>query len=325
MNRWRELLDERLEEAAASLGAVPGVRGLVLGGSVGRGEPWPLSDIDLLPIVSTGTDAPAEIERRRAVLVDWWAASGRAQTLDVGWLSFSEEEVVRVVGAGASGAAERMSDPRWFHALDKAYGGRGVHDPRGLAGGFARWASATRFDPAVVLARVRVCRDQMLASRERAGDAAREDDRVVATVYLRDAARSLQLVLVDQWGERLGSMAREWTRFEHIAKRHGRAELAATLAWVAGADADQAGERAQLAPAWLKERIDLAYRARLEVCEGVTAKQNARDQLAAFSVLVARRRRAPWGDWTGVPDPALASKLATLDRLVSESGMASTA
>jgi hypothetical protein len=34
--RWRELLDQRLAEAVTELAAVPGVRGLVVGGSLGR-------------------------------------------------------------------------------------------------------------------------------------------------------------------------------------------------------------------------------------------------------------------------------------------------
>ena len=38
--RWRQLLTERTEEAISKLGEVPGVQGLVLGGSIGRGEPW---------------------------------------------------------------------------------------------------------------------------------------------------------------------------------------------------------------------------------------------------------------------------------------------
>lgn len=113
--RWRQLLHERVEEATAALGSVPGVRGLVLGGSVGRGEPWPLSDIDLLPIVAAGADAGPEIGRSQARLVDWWAASGRAQTLDVGWLCFTDAEVEAVLGAGPGHAAERMADPRWLH------------------------------------------------------------------------------------------------------------------------------------------------------------------------------------------------------------------
>ena len=41
-----------------------------------------MSDIDLLPVFAD-PDAAAALDRRRAELVDWWAASGRAQTLDV--------------------------------------------------------------------------------------------------------------------------------------------------------------------------------------------------------------------------------------------------
>jgi hypothetical protein len=56
--RWRELLDQRLAEAVADLGAVPGVRGLIVCGSIGRGRPRPLSDIDLVPIYAGGPGRP---------------------------------------------------------------------------------------------------------------------------------------------------------------------------------------------------------------------------------------------------------------------------
>src|SRR5262245_32521733 len=98
---WRELLAERVDEAIAELSAVDGVGGLVVGGSVGRGEPWPLSDIDMLPILVDDAQASAELERRRSFLVDWWAASGRAQTLDVGWLCFTTQEVEQALTGGA--------------------------------------------------------------------------------------------------------------------------------------------------------------------------------------------------------------------------------
>jgi predicted nucleotidyltransferase len=88
-DRWKQLLEQRLHEAITVLGQTPGLHGLIVAGSVGRATPWPMSDIDLLPIYATSTD-PAEsatqLDQRRAALVDWWAASGRAQTLDVGWL-----------------------------------------------------------------------------------------------------------------------------------------------------------------------------------------------------------------------------------------------
>jgi hypothetical protein len=36
---WRELLDYRVAETVAVLGSAPGVRGLIVGGSMGRGNP----------------------------------------------------------------------------------------------------------------------------------------------------------------------------------------------------------------------------------------------------------------------------------------------
>jgi predicted nucleotidyltransferase len=166
LSRWRALLEERLREATAILSAVPGVHGIIVGGSLGRNEPWPLSDIDLLPIRSA--EAADEVVRQQARLVDWWAASGRAQTLDVGWLAFTPEEARQAVEAGAIGAAALMRDRRWFHGLDKAYLGYGVHDPDGHAEAFAGWATTVRFDPRVIEARVREWKRQARDAQQRA-------------------------------------------------------------------------------------------------------------------------------------------------------------
>lgn len=313
--QWRALLAERVEEATRILGAVPGVRGLVVGGSVGRGEAWPLSDIDILPI--RPIDAAAEIERRRADLVDWWAASGREQTLDVGSLAFTEEEVTDAIASGPRGGAARMHDRRWFHGIDKACGGYGAGDPGGAAEAFAQWATTVRFAPDVIAARVAEWRRQALAAHEQA---LRAEDPREATVWLRDAARCLRLVLIEGWGERLGSMGREWTRFERIAERHGAAHLAGRIAFVAAADLEAARADVALAPTWLSARIACAYAARLEAGEAVSADENAREQIAAFRVHVVRRRPDLGGDWLRLPDPAFDAKMAELERLLSETG-----
>jgi hypothetical protein len=90
-----------------------------------------------------------------------------------------------------------------------------------------------------------------------------------------------------------------------MAEHHGQRALAAQIASLGGADPAAVQQRAELVPAWLQERIDLSYAARIAVGEDVSWAENARDQIAAFTDLVSRRPHFR-GPWIGTPDPALA-------------------
>ena len=81
---WRARLDARAEEAATAVGEIPGVVGVVLGGSYGRGEHWPLSDLDLI-VVGAGRpveDVAEEVDRCAYQLSEMWgpAAATRRST-----------------------------------------------------------------------------------------------------------------------------------------------------------------------------------------------------------------------------------------------------
>ena len=174
-----------------------------------------------------------------------------------------------------------------------------------------------RFHPTVVTARISTWRRQATQALAEAASV-QPGDPAKATYLLRESARALRLVLIEQWGERLGSMGREWTRFERMADRHHQRTLTARIATVAGADTPTAAQRARLAPPWLQERIDLCYAARTATAEDVSWAENARDQLAAFTVHVARHRPDLDGPWTGTPDPALDAHLAELRQLIAQ-------
>ena len=297
-----------MAEACHWLGGADGVHGLIVGGSVGRGEAWPMSDIDLLPIYVRSRDDDGPLEEQRAMLVDWWTGSGRAQALDVGKLAFTVDEVQDALTRTPEQAVALLDDPRWFHGMDKAYRGRAADPDDELTGAFVAWITATRFHPAIVEARRRTWRK----AAADALSAAPTSDARTATYLLREAARARRMDLLEGWGERLGSMGREWTRFERMARHHDHAEQAAGLARLAGADTTTAARRAEIAPAWLRERIDLCWAARRAVDEDVTPEQNARDQLVAYTLHVVRKRPDLDGPWTGSPEPRLREFLAEL-------------
>jgi predicted nucleotidyltransferase len=225
--RWRILQAERLEEAVDVIGSVKGVVGVVVAGSIG-GEAWPLSDIDLVPIVRAESNALQDIGRLQADLVDWWAASGQAQTLDVGWLAFTEAKVRRALAFEPAEAINLLGEPRWFHGVDKVYGGYGVADCHGLAEAFAAWATAIRFDLLVRERRARQALADVRHNQRLLAAAIERGDLVEATHELRNAPRGVRLIHVEYWSERLGSLGREWTHFERLAAKHGEADLAAS-------------------------------------------------------------------------------------------------
>ncbi|GGM31073.1 hypothetical protein GCM10011608_14570 [Micromonospora sonchi] len=55
-----------------------------------------------------------------------------------------------VVAAGPEYAVTRMADRRWFHGLDKAYGGHAASPDGELGEAFAAWTAEVRCHPAVV-------------------------------------------------------------------------------------------------------------------------------------------------------------------------------
>lgn len=298
---WRERLDARAEEALETLAAVPGVVGLVMGGSFGRGQHWPLSDLDVI-VVSSGRpvdDVITEVDWRAYQLSEMWGSSGIYTGVDAGRLTFDESEIREYDDLLA-----RMDDSRWLHVIDKIYGGRPSHDQRGAAQALLDLSARWRFDPAVVDRRITSwlsMAEQWLAHAE----LLIENDWTGAWIVIRRAATAVAEAATDRWGERAGSLGRYWTHFEARAHRHGRSAFADRLVTAAEA-------RPQPAPAvpeWLADRLALSYQARQLIGEDVTREQNDRDNLLAYAGLYRGRfpkASFPWMAPSSGTDPAAA-------------------
>lgn len=73
LGRWEPTLRDQAARATAALSRVAGVRGLLLGGT-----PWPLSEIDILPIseAALAERARAGVARERVALLARWEWEG---------------------------------------------------------------------------------------------------------------------------------------------------------------------------------------------------------------------------------------------------------
>jgi hypothetical protein len=300
---WRAKLAQRVEEAVASFSTIPGLRGLVLAGSIGRGAEWPLSDIDFLAIFEDDqlAEGKSALETRSLALRPQWRAEGWWTGVDTGKLSFGVAEVRRALEGEGVPVAELLADDRWYHSLDKGFRGRAVIDRDAHAGELAIWFTDRRFNPEVVAFRLTREQREVELSLRQAAICLGEGDLRGATINLRRAGQWLQILALEHWGERDASMARVGTQFENSAVARGRHDLIALVNKLNGLEDSAVESRMHAAPDWVWEWHDRAWRARQLVGDAVTAPQHARDVLRVCSMYELRYvTTGPFPAWLAI-------------------------
>lgn len=308
---WQAVLARRVDQAVAAFADVDGVSGLVLAGSIGRGELWPLSDIDLLPIYDDDRAQVAqhEVERRRVETLRPWIDEGWWTGLDIGRLMFLRSELDQLVALEGAQPDELMRDDRWYYSIDKGYRGRAVYDPEGLASRLARWLSEHRFAPDVVQFRLQRERREVAMAQEALVGRLGHGDHVGATVALRAAVKWLMIWQLEIWGERDVSQGRIGTRFTQLAKARSQSELALALDVLSSLADASVEQRMAAAPDWVWERHDRSFLARCSIGEGVSRIEDARDTLRVCAMYETRRISGPpFPAWLAIP-----TEISTLD------------
>jgi hypothetical protein len=295
LTRWRDIMTQRIVQAASAIGGIDGVESLILAGSNGTANPWPLSDIDLIPIYAdtTQTAAITQIDETRLALLEAWSTEGWHTGVDVGRLRFSVDELKSAFAAGDPDPVALLADERWYHSIDKAYGGRALIDPDGHAARLAAWFTTHRFDPAVVARRLEHSTAESRASLDLIDVQLARGGRVSAFVALLKSIQWYQIHMMEGWGERDNSFGRFGTRFEQAARTRGVIDICDSLDELSALTPELVYARLEQAPRWVQERRDRSWQARRYIGEAVTPLQNDRDVLRVSAMYELRLVTSP--------------------------------
>lgn len=297
LENWKLILQERTVEAIERIASVPGVAGVILGGSIGRGVAWPLSDIDLIYIASREADSslPKRVDELALAITREWARDTWPTSVDAGRLHFTADEADDLI-KGKRHLDELMANERTFHATDKSHHGQSVHASEDCdTPAFVVLLSDSRFNPSVVQARQieRVRRVTALAQRVQSY---LEAGRLIeAGISIQELARVTVPYLMERWGQGDRSFGRVFTRFCVLAHEHQEEGIANRLIRLLSLTADEVEARFARAPADVAERHVTSYPSRLAVGEEITELDDKRDVLYAYTWYAVRAGET--GSW----------------------------
>lgn len=303
---WRAVLDRRVAEVVDCYSKVEGVRALILGGSLGGGKPWPLSDIDIIPIYEDSHQSTANetIRELRVQLIEGWEQEGWRTALDVGTLYFPAGLASKIVQADPSSFETLLDQPSVYHCLDKAYGGRVLSDPCGIGRELVNWFNRHRFEDGMVAQRMNKLRRRFAETETVLIQSIADGRHLEATFHLYEAVEHLRTYLLESWRERDNSFARLGTRFDKLAAAKNVHQAAERFNHLKSLDDRSVIGRIECAPDWIRERHRLSHKSRTMVGEEVTEVQDARDVLRVFaryemrSMMLEKAGVCP--DWLGV-------------------------
>jgi hypothetical protein len=276
---------------------------VIVGGSVARGEHWPLSDIDLM-VVSAGRpvqEVAADVNMCAYQISEMWGTAGIYTAVDAGKITFDAAEARQLFTGSAEETAAALSDARVLHGIDKMFGGYAAHDPTGAGAALLDWSTRHRFSEPVTARRTSRWLSQAEAAAETAERLAATDP-IGAWVMVRRAGTALAEAALERRCLRTGSLGRFWTRFEALLDGHGASSLAEQITTACHATVDSTD--ATDWPEWLSSRINLSLAARRLTGEDVTPEQNIRDTVVAYAGLYRSRFPRASDGWLRPREPA---------------------
>lgn len=322
LNAWEERIASVEEQECAHFASLPYVKGVAVIGSVGRGTPWPLSDIDLLVVAeSDGGEDPeclirAEEENRNATL----HAARVPNDVEAGNWVFLASDIASAVAADQDSFLRMLQHPHWTGTVVKSEGARVVRDFDGKLRAFLSRCEAVLWTDDFIHIWLGKSIERMRRRLSNAGSCLDRKDVETASAHLLLASQEATWGLYAAWRELPQSIARGVTRMLHYAERAGAATAADAFLRAARLRETEVRKRAPALPDGAQRERDVWLGIREGSGEPVDELSATRDFLQLNTYLHLDRNPGPYTPWTGVTNRMsdLEDQLAATAVLVEE-------
>jgi hypothetical protein len=300
-DHWQDELESRVDEATRALSDLPGVVGLILGGGIGKGVPWPLSDIDIIGVYDeTAFEQTKEAVRDVRTRIERdWVHEGFVTGLDIKGIVFGDREVERFIRTDIAEVEPFLDDRRWYHGLDKAANGRVVYGT-GVSEALLEKITRVRYGSEELRQR-RLARWALPTPEE-----ITEARITILEGNLPEANRALRTLVGGyvghlfggQWDDS-GKLGRNCTRFERAADERKVGDVCRRLMRLCE-DPARSSLRLKRAPHRVLDQHRLSFPSRKLIGEDITAEEDARDVLDFFTNLHRSHGPDTTPAWSGL-------------------------
>ena len=281
---WRQRIERVAQEEASYFGGLPYVTGVAVIGTVGRGDPWPLSDVDLLIVTDLPHDRDAQEVIRRVEMERRQRLERARIPVEVEaylWAAIRSDELAQAAGECHAAFLRRVSHWYWRGVVIKAQGARVIVDSDGQLTRFVERCNETVYSDGFLAQWVQTDIDGASENLSRCKEAANRGEWEQASVEGLLATGHLVHGHYGVWRRVPQSITRFVTRFEAAADEaaEGRAAQSFMLAARLG-DEDVERRFESQPPSHQKER-DVVFEIRGRTEEGINVMAVTRDLLHA--------------------------------------------
>ena len=229
LKNWRDRVARVCEEECAHFTRLPYVKGLAVIGSIGRGDPWPLSDIDMLVVAERveGKHPSAAVRAEERKRNDRLHAAGIPNDVEASIWTITPEEIVSALAGDVSPMLGKVGELLWGWSgfLVKAHGGTVITDSAGRLARFIERCDEILFRSEFL----DLWRQQIVDNMEKrptdVGDLMAEGRWSMASLSLMRVAHKITTPLYLSWGRVPQSISRCVSRFISAAEESGCGEV----------------------------------------------------------------------------------------------------